>query len=100
MKERDVLNYRGINQKLLTSVGLLLLAVVPGLVQADVYKWTDENGVVTFSNIAPPTDRQYQVLKFPCYASDPKCQSLNWEKVPLNTHSLFAMSQSIIIRTS
>ena len=67
--------------------GLLLLAATPAFLQADVYKWVDENGVVTFTNIAPPSKQQYQVLKFPCYASDPKCHSLSWEKVPLNTRS-------------
>ena len=54
---------------------------------AQVYKWVDENGVVTFSNIAPPTDQEYQVLRFPCYASDPKCRSVSWDKVPLNTQA-------------
>jgi len=87
MKDRDVLNHRGINQRLLMLTGLLLLAVTPAVVQADVYKWVDEDGVVTFTNIAPPSNQNYQVLKFPCYASDPKCRSLNWEKVPLNTSS-------------
>jgi len=54
---------------------------------SQVYKWVDENGVVTFSNIAPPTDQEYKVLRFPCYAADPKCRSVRWEKVPLNTRS-------------
>jgi soluble lytic murein transglycosylase-like protein len=67
--------------------GLLLLAAAPSFLQADVYKWVDDDGVVTFTNIAPPSDQHYQVLKFPCYASDPKCRSLNWQKVPLNTSS-------------
>lgn len=61
--------------------------VSPAIVQADVYKWVDENGIVSFSNIAPPTNQDYQVLKFPCYASDPKCRSVSWEKVPLNTRA-------------
>lgn len=87
MKDRDVLNHYGINQGLLLTAGLLLLAVTPAVLQADVYKWVDENGVVTFTNIAPPSNQNYQVLKFPCYASDPKCRSLNWEKVSLNTRS-------------
>jgi len=66
---------------------LMLLAATPAVLQADVYQWVDENGVVTFTNIAPPPNQHYQVLKFPCYASDPKCHSLSWEKVPLNTSS-------------
>ena len=87
MKDRDILNYRGINQKGRMLAGLLLLAAAPSFLQADVYKWVDDDGVVTFTNIAPPSNQKYQVLKFPCYASDPKCRSLNWKKVPLNTSS-------------
>jgi len=82
MKDRDVLKYRGTLKRL-----LLLLLIFPVALQADVYKWVDENGIVSFSNIAPPTNQNYQVLKFPCYASDPKCRSISWEKVPLNTHA-------------
>ena len=85
MKDRDVLNHHGICQRLLLTG--LLLVVTPAVVQADVYKWVDDNGVVNFTNIAPPSNQQYQVLKFPCYASDPKCHSLSWEKVPLDTSS-------------
>ena len=81
------MNHRGINQNHLMLTGLLLLAAAPSFLQADVYKWVDDDGVVTFTNIAPPSNQQYQVLKFPCYASDPKCRSLNWQKVPLNTSS-------------
>ena len=72
-------------------LGLALAGVIavsiPSLSLAQVYKWVDENGIVTFSNIAPPTDQEFQVLRFPCYAADPKCRSVSWEKVPLNTRS-------------
>ncbi|HKX55387.1 MAG TPA: lytic transglycosylase domain-containing protein, partial [Xanthomonadales bacterium] len=30
---------------------------------------------------------EFQVLRFPCYAADPKCRSISWEKVALNTQS-------------
>jgi soluble lytic murein transglycosylase-like protein len=66
---------------------LLFSVLIPSLAWAQVYKWVDEDGIVTFSNVAPPTDREYQVLRFPCYAADPKCRSVSWEKVPLNTRS-------------
>ena len=81
------MTHRGINLRFQTLTGLLLLVAAPVILQADVYKWVDDDGVVTFTNIAPPSNQQYQVLKFPCYASDPKCRSLNWKKVPLNTSS-------------
>ena len=60
---------------------------LPLFVEAQVYKWVDQNGVVTFSNVAPPRDQDYQVLRFPCYASDPTCRSVSWDKVPLNTQA-------------
>ena len=68
--------------------GALLALLIPLCGQAQVYKWVDENGIVSYSNIAPPTDQEYQVLRFPCYAADPKCRSVSWEKVPLNTRSV------------
>ncbi len=54
---------------------------------AQVYKWVDEDGIVNYSNLAPPENESFDVLRFPCYASDPKCRSVAWEKVPLNTRS-------------
>lgn len=65
----------------------LLCLLLPTAGSAQVYKWVDEDGIVTFSNIAPPEDQRFQVLNFPCYAADPKCRSVRWEKVPLNTTS-------------
>jgi soluble lytic murein transglycosylase-like protein len=64
---------------------LALFLPLQGLAQ--VYKWVDEEGIVTFSNIAPPENQDFTVLNFPCYASDPKCRSVAWDKVPLNTRS-------------
>ena len=75
------------NRDIPKLVLLWLLLIAPAALQADVYKWVDENGIVSFSNIEPPSNQDYKVLKFPCYASDPKCRSISWEKVPLNTRS-------------
>ena len=69
----------------LILAGAFLLTVPP--VAAQVYKWVDANGIVTYSNIAPPTNQDFDVLRFPCYAADPNCRSVAWEKVPLNTRS-------------
>ena len=78
--------------------GLALLAVAAIMLSptasAQVYKWVDENGIVTFSNIAPPTDYDYRVLRFPCYAADPKCRAVKWDQVPLNTRSFSAEIRS------
>ena len=64
-----------------------VMLCLPALAFAQVYKWVDEDGIVTYSNVAPPENRDFDVLRFPCYASDPKCRSVAWEKVPLNTRS-------------
>ena len=69
------------------TVGVLLLAILPSMAAAQVYKWVDADGIVTYSNIAPPEEGDFKVLNFPCYAADPKCRSVRWEKVPLNTRS-------------
>ena len=78
----------------LTITGMLVLAFSGWAtsLSAEVYKWVDEDGIISFSNVAPPTDQDYKVLSFPCYASDPKCRSVRWEKVPLNR---FAFQQEI-----
>jgi len=55
--------------------------------QAQVYKFVDDKGIVNYTNIAPPKGHDFQVLRFPCYAADPKCRSVSWEKVALNTQS-------------
>ena len=67
--------------------GAMLVLSIPLSGQAQVYKWVDENGIVTYSNIAPPKQQDFQVLRFPCYAADPKCRSVSWEKIPLNTQA-------------
>ena len=74
--------YRLVLAAVITAAPLL-----PAAVSAQVYKWVDEDGIVTYSNIAPPQHHEYDVLRFPCYAADPKCRSVAWEKVPLNTRS-------------
>jgi soluble lytic murein transglycosylase-like protein len=87
MKDRDVLSHRKINLGPLMLVSMFMLAASPATSQAEVYKWVDEDGIVNLSNVSPPSHQDFQVLKFPCYASDPKCRFVSWEKVPLNTQS-------------
>jgi soluble lytic murein transglycosylase-like protein len=58
--------------------------------QAQVYKFVDENGVVNYTNIAPPGNYKYQTLRFPCYAADPKCRGVKWDRVALNTSAYHA----------
>ncbi len=71
----------------------LLLAWLNGLLSlmvsicavADVYKFTDAEGVVHYTSIKPGSEQNYSTFRFPCYASDPKCREVDWEQVPLNT---------------
>ncbi len=56
--------------------------------KAEIYKYVDAKGIVTYTNIEPSSRIDYQVFKFPCYASDPSCSSkVSWERVPLNTRA-------------
>lgn len=46
-------------QKLLLSAGLLALALVPGVASADIFTYTDAEGVVHVTN--RPTDKRFQL---------------------------------------
>lgn len=74
--------------------GMVAALLIPLSAHSQVYKWVDEEGIVTYSNIAPPEDQAFQTLRFPCYAADPKCRSVSWEKIPLNTRSFRTEIQS------
>ncbi len=66
--------------------GLLVLVgfVMPQWSHADVYKFTDQNGVIHYTNIKPSNQQNIKIFSFPCYASDPVCQQRDWEHAPLN----------------
>ncbi len=51
--------------------------------RATVYKYTDQNGVVTFSE-ARPQSADYDVIRFECYACKPN-STVNWHRTPLFT---------------
>ncbi len=53
-----------------------------------MYKFTDKDGIVHYTNVKPTNQQNVQTFSFPCYVSDPKCQMLDWERVPLN-HTAF-----------
>jgi len=68
------------------AAALLVLALsgVMLTAYADMYRFTDEDGVVHYTNVRPQGRKNVKSFSFPCYASDPSCQQLDWEKVPLN----------------
>jgi len=54
---------------------------------AQIYKYTDAQGIVHFTNVRPANMHGVKTFDFPCYASDPACRQLDWEQVPLNTQA-------------
>lgn len=46
-----------------------------------VYRYTDENGVVSYSSIRP-RQAEFDVIRFHCYACDPDSK-VDWRKTPL-----------------
>ncbi|WP_372985652.1 lytic transglycosylase domain-containing protein [Marinobacter sp.] len=46
-----------------------------------VYRYTDENGVVSYSSIQP-NNATFDVIRFHCYACDPNSK-VDWRKTPL-----------------
>lgn len=68
------------------KMGLLIVACLTGLQPAfaEVYKFTDKDGIVHYTNIRPSGQANVKTFSFPCYASDPTCNQLDWEKIPLN----------------
>lgn len=82
--EKDIPN-GSISQRLCAAAALALsLVFVPAAI-AQVYKYTDEHGVVHYTNVKPSRQHNVAVLDFPCYASEPSCRAVDWEHVPLNT---------------
>jgi soluble lytic murein transglycosylase-like protein len=87
---------------LLMRYGISLLWLTGALASpaaAQVYKYVDDNGIVNYTNIAPPTEYAYQTLRFPCYAADPKCRGVSWDKVMLNTQAFGPEIRSAAERT-
>jgi len=66
--------------------GLLILVCMASAPAAfaEMYKFTDEDGIVHYTNVRPSGQKNVKTFTFPCYASDPSCNQLDWEKIPLN----------------
>lgn len=66
--------------------GLLFLSCLFGVhsAVAEMYKYTDGNGIIHYTNVRPSGQQNVKTFSFPCYASDPGCNQLDWEKIPLN----------------
>lgn len=68
---------------------LLIVVALAGNqpVSADVYKFTDKDGMVHYTNVKPRGQANVKTFAFPCYASDINCNQLDWEKTPLNRNA-------------
>ena len=66
--------------------GLLIVAGLlgPQVVLAEMYKFTDNDGIVHYTNVRPFNQENVKTFSFPCYASDITCNQMDWEKIPLN----------------
>jgi soluble lytic murein transglycosylase-like protein len=66
--------------------GLLIFVFLGGIqfLYAEMYKFTDKDGIVHYTNVRPVGQKNVKTFSFPCYASDPTCNQLDWEKIPLN----------------
>ena len=66
--------------------GLLIVAGLlgPQVVLAEMYKFTDNDGIVHYTNVRPLKQENVKTFSFPCYASDITCNQMDWEKIPLN----------------
>ena len=76
--------------------GLLMLSGLFGVfsVSAEMYKFTDKDGIVHYTNVRPSGQKNIKTFSFPCYASDPTCNQLDWEKIPLNRRAFSEAIQS------
>jgi len=68
------------------TVILLIVLSLSGSpsVWAEVYKFTDENGIVHYTSERPAGQKNVKKFSFPCYASDVTCNQVDWESIPLN----------------
>ncbi len=59
-------------------------------VVAEIYKFTDKDGMIHYTNVRPSGQQNVKTFSFPCYASDTSCNQLDWEKIPLNRNAFDA----------
>lgn len=76
--------------------GVLIFAYLLGMHSAfaEVYRFTDKDGIVHYTNIRPSGQSNIKTFSFPCYASDPKCNQLDWERIPLNRQAFYEEIQA------
>jgi soluble lytic murein transglycosylase-like protein len=73
-------------RKALQLAALLTFVSLTGLSTAfaEMYRFTDKDGIVHYTNVRPSGQKNLKTFSFPCYASDIKCNQMDWENIPLN----------------
>jgi soluble lytic murein transglycosylase-like protein len=67
------------------AVSLFVFAIADSqFAHADVYKFVDKDGMVHYTNVKPKGQSNVKTFSFPCYATDTKCNQMDWESIPLN----------------
>ena len=68
------------------TIVMLVFTGLLGLqsVFAEMYKFTDKDGIIHYTNVRPTGQKNVKTFSFPCYASDITCNQMDWEKIPLN----------------
>lgn len=83
-----------VRRVLVRALPMLAFALALGVAcaaQAQIYKYTDADGVVHYSSTPPKNGEQAKAFRFPCYASDPRCSGRqDWEQVALETRAFGA----------
>jgi soluble lytic murein transglycosylase-like protein len=80
-REVEYMHYRLV---WITAVVLFACMACTQPLYAEMYKFTDKDGIVHYTNVKPVGQKNVRTFSFPCYASDPSCNQLDWEKIPLN----------------
>lgn len=84
--------WRGVGQVAVFLSLFVLSGVQPAV--ADIYKFTDKDGMIHYTNVRPSGQKNVKTFSFPCYASDISCNQLDWEKIPLNRNAFDAEIQA------
>lgn len=72
-------------------------------VWAQVYKYVDENGIVNYTNIAPPTNYAYQTLRFPVMPRTPSAAAsagTKWRSTRRHSRRKFVSRPNVPVWTS
>lgn len=80
--------WRGVGQVAVFLSLFVLSGAQP--VVAEIYKFTDKDGMIHYTNVRPSGQKNVKTFSFPCYASDISCNQLDWEKIPLNRNAFDA----------